>query len=228
MPKDYKNKNILIFGDTHLPYHHPKLLSFLQNIKSKFNPERVFHTGDLADQYSFSSYSKLPEAENAPSEIKGIRKAVKEIGKLFPKMTIVSSNHDDRLYKRSRLAGIPKEIILPYKQLVGADHLDWNWVTDYQLRLPNKTHLYIAHHRSSSSLALSKALGVNVVQGHEHTKFGINYTATPHGKLFSVDCGCLIGDNHYAFGYNKQSIFRPVLGCCMIINSHPILIPFDL
>ena len=67
---------------------------------------------------------------------------------------------------------------------------------------------------------------MNVVVGHHHSSFGVNYTASPLGPRFGVDCGCLISDNHYAFAYNKQSLIRPLLGCVVIKENHPILIPF--
>jgi len=226
--KHYNNNNILFISDTHAPFQHPKVLSFLKAVKEKFNPERVFHLGDLADQYMFSSYSKIPEADSLSTELRKTRKFVEQLGELFPKMIIVSSNHDDRLYKRSRLAGVPKEMILPYSKLIGSDTLDWRWVNDYTIRLPNKSHLYMAHTKGQSTLRLAQTLGMNVIVGHHHNSFGSQYFTTPKGVMWATDCGCLISDDSYAFAYNKMSLIRPTLGCTMVVDSKPINIPMEL
>jgi len=224
--KAYPNKSILLISDTHFPYAHPKLFEFLKNIKNTFKPDRVFHLGDLTDQYMFSSYSKIPEADNTSVELTRTRKQIKQLGALFPDMILMSSNHDDRIYKRSRIGGVPKELLLPYNKMIGADNFNWKWVQDYTIRLPNKRHLYMCHTRAGTAQTVTQILGMSVAVGHHHNQFGIRYTATPRGDNFSIDCGCLIDDDSYAFAYNRQSIIRPMLGCSIIIESEPFLLPF--
>ena len=224
--KAYKNDVIMLFGDTHFPYTEKGYLKFLVEVKNEFEPERIFHMGDLTDQYVFSSYAKIPEADSLSQELGAVRKMVKQLGSLFPDLTILSSNHDDRVYKRARLAGIPKELIYPYHKLIGADNFNWRWVHDYTLRLPNKQHLYLTHHRSGSAFTMCQKLGLNVAVGHMHTQAGCQYMQTPTGLRWGANVPCLIDDNHYAFGYNKMSIVRPILGCTMVINSHPLFIPY--
>lgn len=223
MLKAYKNDRLLFISDTHLPYMHDDALRFLHAVKQEVRPERVFHVGDLTDQYCFSRYPKDPEADGVPLEIKHVWRGVAQLGSLFPSMTIVSSNHDDRVYSRSRSAGVPKGFLRPYPELIKSGGYDWKWVHDYTLRLPNKQHVYIVHTKGESSVALAKNIGMNVVVGHHHTKHGIQYFANPHHNLFCVDTGCLISDDNYAFAYNKSSIIRPVLGCAAIIDSKPML-----
>lgn len=223
MTKAYKNDHILIISDTHFPYNHKGVFNFLKNLKDTCQPERVFHLGDLTDQYMFSSYPKIPEADGVSTELRKVRQCVERLGELFPDMIIMSSNHDDRVYKKSRLGGIPKELLLPYKSLIGADKFNWRWVEDYIIRLPNKQHLYMCHTKAGKAANMSKLLGMNVAVGHHHSEFGVAYHGTPLGTRWGVDCGCLIGDDHYAFAYNKQSLIRPVLGCVRVYNSTPIL-----
>ena len=225
--KAYRNDILMFISDTHYPYSASRHLDFLATVRDFYKPERVFHLGDLADQYLFSSYAKVPEADSLPDELKKTRRLVRELGNEFPDMLIMSSNHDDRVYKRSRLAGVPKELLLPYNKLIGADKFNWKWVEDYQLRLPNKSHLYMAHTKSGTSFTMAKNMGMNVITGHHHSSMGVNYFKTPMGLKWGASCPCLIGDDRYAFAYNKGSIVRPILGCVMVVDNHPIMIPME-
>jgi predicted phosphodiesterase len=218
----------MFLSDTHLPYMHPDALAFLSKVKEVVKPERTFHVGDLTDQYVFSSYPKTPEADGVGQEMRRVWASVKKLGSLFPDLVIVSSNHDDRVYKRSRTAGIPKEMVIPYKDLIKATKFNWRWVNDYTLRLSNKQHLYITHTKGENTLALAKAVAMNVVVGHHHNKHGINWFSTPLQSLFAIDTGCLIEDSSYAFAYNKMSIIRPMLGCAAICNGKPYLFTMNL
>jgi predicted phosphodiesterase len=226
--KSYRNDSLLFISDTHMPYMHRDALPFLKRVKELVKPERTFHVGDLTDQYVFSSYPKTPEADGVGQEMRKVWGGVRALGSLFPDMIIVSSNHDDRIYKRSRTAGIPKELVRPYNELIKADKFNWKWVNDYTLRLSNKQHLYITHTKGENTLALAKAVAMNVVVGHHHNKHAINFFATPHQSLFAIDTGCLIEDSSYAFAYNKMSIIRPMLGCAAIINGKPLLFTMKL
>jgi predicted phosphodiesterase len=219
--KAYRNERILIISDTHFPYTNRDALGFLADLKEEVQPERVFHLGDLTDAYLFSSFSKDPDAGSLPEELRKTRKMVQELGDLFPEMVVMGSNHDERLYKRSREAGIPKGLLRPYPEIIGASTFNWKWVPDYTLRLCNRQHLYLAHTRGPSALALAKALGMNTAVGHHHSKCGVSRFANPLGNLFAIDTGCLIDDNSYSMAYNKQSLVRPILGAAAVVDGVP-------
>ena len=40
--------------------------------------------------------------------------------------------------------------------------------------------------------------------------------------------GCLIDDKALAFEYNKTTVGRPIIGCGIIIEGQPMLIPMIL
>src|SRR5690606_30377450 len=65
---------------------------------------------------------------------------------------------------------------------------------------------------------------MSVVQGHHHSQFGISFHQTKYKTMFGMACGCLIDDQSLAFAYNKKTSKRPVIGCGVIINGHPMLI----
>ena len=105
MPKRYTNNVVLAFGDTHFPYHHKYALEFLADLKSKYEPDRVIHMGDILDIYSVSSFpTDIDHPDSWTQEIKKARKVLKELYKIFPEVDVLESNHDDRAYKKSRVA----------------------------------------------------------------------------------------------------------------------------
>ena len=59
------NKCILVISDTHCPYHHPDLISFLKTIKKKYKPDRVIHIGDEVDSHAISFHDSDPDLYSA-------------------------------------------------------------------------------------------------------------------------------------------------------------------
>lgn len=43
-----------------------------------------------------------------------------------------------------------------------------------------------------------------------------------------MSVGCLIDHKHPVFTYNKSALTRPILGCGVILNNEPKLIPMVL
>jgi hypothetical protein len=69
---------------------------------------------------------------------------------------------------------------------------------------------------------------MNVVQGHHHSMFEVRYVNTSRALLWSVITGCMIDDKSMAFGYNKMQNKRPALGCTIILDGQPKLLPMLL
>jgi G:T/U-mismatch repair DNA glycosylase len=66
-------------------------------------------------------------------------------------------------------------------------------------------------------------MACNVVQGHFHSKFAIQFWSNPNNLFWSMQAGCLIDDKSMAMAYNKLTLERPIIGTGLIINSMPIL-----
>ena len=226
--KAYQNSNILFLSDTHCPFMHKDAIAFYSAVSTVVKPERIIHVGDLWDQYMFGAYAKDPKADSAYREVIRAQKQTAGLIELFPSMTHVSSNHDDRLFNRAMNNGIPKYMLKSYQEIVGAHDTDWKWVDDMTIRLANKQHLYIAHTRGGNALLVAKSIGMNVVVGHQHTKHGVQYFARPTGNVFAIDVGCMLDDNRYAFAYNKSSMIRPMLGCAALIDCKPRMFTMNL
>ena len=111
--KRYDNNIIMCFGDLHAPYQHPKALSFIKEVVDYYQPDRVFNLGDLLDIYNVSDYPKdLDHPDNWKLEFKKGREVIRELASILPEQCIVESNHGERIYKRARVSGIPREFLV--------------------------------------------------------------------------------------------------------------------
>jgi hypothetical protein len=88
--------------------------------------------------------------------------------------------------------------------------------------------VYICHGKSADILKLSQSMGMSAIQGHYHEKFEVRFWGNKLGLFFGMIVGCLIENSSYAFSYNKLNLKRPVIGCGIIINGIPMLIPMVL
>lgn len=226
MAKRYENNIVLAFGDTHFPYQHQETIPFLKEVKELYKPERVIHMGDILDVYSVSSYPTDPDHPDSWShEIRKAREGLKELYDLFPEVDVMSSNHDDRPYKKSRIAGIPREFLVSFKDIIGAPE-GWKWHADLRITVDStREKLYFAHTKNggqNAALNTAKDMGCTVALGHNHTRFGAT-AFKPHKRvIYGVDVGCLVSDKGAPYDYNKGTRGRPIQGCFVFIDGEPI------
>jgi len=223
----YANDRILCFADVHFPYHHEGLFDFLADIKRDLKPDRILINGDLTDSYQFSSYAKDLGADSVTRELKNLRKSVGKLIKIFPDVTITSSNHDIRLWRKAKIAGIPREVLMPYAKMIGADKANWKLVPEQIWTVDaTREQWTFMHHLSGSSINGAKGMDTNLVLSHTHTKQGLVRSQGIKKSYWAVDTGCLINEKTYAFNYQKLSQNKPVLGACFIEEGTPRIIPF--
>ena len=217
------NKRILVISDTHAPYQHPDTIRFLKAIKDKYDPDRVIHIGDEVDNHAMSFHPSDASLYSAGDELKAAREVIWQIEELYPNVTVIESNHGSLAYRKAKVAGIPKEMIRPYKKVL--DVKKWVWKHHHIETLPNKQPCYFVHGKSANTRTLFTNQMMSSVQGHFHEKFEIVMSGNGERLNFGMTVGCLIDDNSMAFQYNKVFVKRPVIGCGMIIDSQPRLIP---
>lgn len=226
LPKRYTNNCILAFGDIHAPYQHPDTLDFLRDVSAAWNPDRIIDLGDDLDMYTVSDYPKdIHHPDTWSSEFKKGRKFIESLGQLFPTLEVCESNHSSRAYKKSRVAGVPREFMVPFLQVIGAPE---GWKLKDYVRLTvdsTRTHWLFQHTMVAGAFEAAKSLGVSVCLGHAHTKFGAQAFSNGFNILYGVDAGCLISDKGSPFAYNKNQISRPLRGCVVIADGVPRLIP---
>ena len=217
------NSRILIISDTHCPYWHKDALKFLAAIKDKYKPDRVIHIGDEIDSHAMSYHDSDPDLFSAGEELKRARECIWQIEELYPKVDVIESNHGSLWYRKAKTHGIPREAIRSYESIL--DTKKWKWHFELTIRLPNGQPCYFHHGRSANSLVASQHRGMPIVQGHYHEKFNIQYWSTTERLNWGMNVGCLVDDKCLAFTYNNSNLKRPLIGCGMIIDSQPKLMP---
>lgn len=220
--KRYDNSRILFISDAHIPYHHQDMLGFLEMLKKRYDPTRVICIGDELDHHSISFHDSDQDLFSAGHELQEALKVVKELHSMFPEMDIVDSNHGSLVYRKAKHHGIPRHCIKSYNEILGVDD-GWQWHQDITLELPNGESVYVHHGKSANGLQLSQTMGMSCVQGHFHEKFNVAYWANSLGLYFSMQIGCLIDDESYAFAYNNVNLKRPIIGTGLIIDGYPVL-----
>ena len=196
-------KSVLVISDLHIPYHHPDAFDFLSQLKKKYKPDLIVNIGDEIDQHSISFHNHHPDLKSPGDELREARKHVKELEKIFPQMTLVHSNHSSLIYRRAVAHGLSLEYLKSYNEFlqVGAG---WKWVDDFTVTLSDGQRCFFTHGMAARALAVSMQYGCNVVQGHYHSKFSIEYFSNPDKLVWAMQTGCLINQKVLAFEYAKN------------------------
>lgn len=222
-----KNARILVISDMHHPYSHPDTTAFLAAIKKEYEPTRVICIGDEVDHHAMSFHDSDPDLYSAGDELKASIKALKPLYTLFPVMDLVDSNHGSMAYRKGKHHGVPRKYLREYGDVLDAPK-GWKWQHDLLLRLPTGEDCYFHHGIASNVLKVVQQRGVCVVQGHYHTSFNIQYTSNPNSLLWGMQVGCLISKDQLAFAYDKNNLGRPIIGCGIILDGLPVLLPMVL
>jgi hypothetical protein len=210
-----------------MPFEHPDMFKFLAAIKKKFKPTLVVNIGDEIDNHDLSFHDSDKDLPSAGDELKKAIVKLKQMEKMFPDMILVDSNHGSLAVRKFKHHGIPMKFLATNQEIYGVSKR-WQWVNDLDITLPNGTNCYFVHGISKNGKQLAAQRGTNVVQGHYHTEFRVDYISNPNNLLWSMQVGCLIDKKSLAFAYDKLNLQRPVIGLGLIIDSQPQLVPMVL
>lgn len=222
-----KNSRVLVISDLHIPYHHQDAFDFLRALKAKYKPDLIVNIGDELDQHALSFHDSNPDLMSAGDELRSSRKYIKELEKIFPEMTLVHSNHSSLVYRRALKHGLPVEYLRSYNEYLNVSK-KWQWVDDLRITLSDGSRAFFTHGMSANVLQLSMQMGCHVIQGHYHSKFSIGYFSNPDALIWSMQVGCLTSQKSMAFDYAKNFKNRFIVGCGMIIEGQPKLMPMVL
>lgn len=221
------NKCILIVSDLHCPYQHRDAAAFLRAVKKKYKPTRVILSGDEIDYHSISFHDHDPDLPSPGDELKKAIAALKPIYDLFPVAEVLESNHGSLVIRKAIAHGLSRKFFRSPGEILEAPK-GWTWHFDITLTLPNGYPCYFHHSKGVNAKKNSQALGSSYIQGHHHEEFSIQYWGNPHALLFGMTVGCLVDDKALAMAYNKTNLKRPVIGCAVVVNGIPELIPMVL
>jgi len=218
---------VLVIPDLHIPYHNPDFLDFIKGVKRKYKCDTIVNIGDFIDHHALSFHDSEPMLQGVTGEWKSVKEYAKEWYRAFPKLTLIQGNHDRIPARQLRKLGMEPSIFMkPLKEIY--DMPD-GW--DIQDQIVIDGILY--HHGESAG-------GVNgfrkdaeermrpCVSGHNHSNFGVSYTATDQELVWGLAVGCGVDNKSMAFAYGRHFKKKPILGCGVVLDGLPLAIPMDL
>lgn len=219
---------ILVIPDMHAPYQHPDTISFLKEVREKFVPDLVVCLGDELDYHSMSFHDSDPNLDSAGAELEKAKLFMQEVHDEFPQVLVCHSNHGSMVYRRSKAHGIPVQMIRKYRDVIFPAHgaPGWSWGFSWKINTPLGPTMF--KHQTSGILADAAHNSCNLVVGHNHGNFSVEYSASSAHLYYGVYAGCLIDKDALAFAYGKHSMKKPIIGCVVILNGKPLLIPMVL
>lgn len=219
---------IMVIPDIHAPYQHPDTLPFLRAVKVQFSPDLVVDLGDELDYHAMSFHDSDPNLDSAGVELEKGKEFLNELYKDFPQVLVCHSNHGSMQYRRAKAHGIPVQLIKKYRDVIFPTHgaPEWSWSHNWRINTPLGEVLF--KHQASGILSDAAHNSCNLVVGHSHGNFSVEYSASSSHLYYGMYCGCLIDKDSMAFAYGKHSLRKPIIGCAVILNGRPILLPMVL
>jgi len=220
------NSAIYCISDPHFPYHHPQTFDFHKAVKRKYKPDRVICLGDELDNHKGSFHTHDPDLPSWEDELENGIACIKTLESIFPKMDVLESNHGSLWFRQAKAVGLPRRLLKSYEEVLGTKQ--WKWHFDLTVRMSNGKDVYFHHAKSVNCLLASKAVGMCAVQGHHHQLFSIQYWCNGRGLYWGMQLPCMADKDSLAQAYGKNNLHRPIVGCGIILNGQPKLLPMVL
>lgn len=221
------NSRILVIPDLHIPFQHIDAFDFLDKINHLLKPDLVVSLGDELDLNSFSFHEKDSDLFSPGHELQRAIAQISYLHEIFPKLSLMESNHGSLVYRRAKAGGLPRHVLKSYADVLQVGE-GWTWHDRLIVKMSNGEDCLFVHSLGANVLQVSQLHGMNVVQGHSHSLFELRYWQSTSGLRFACTAGCLIDDKSMAFAYNKLQPKRPILGAVFIENGIPSLVPMLL
>jgi hypothetical protein len=220
------HKKILVIGDTHFPYSHPECIEFLAKLNKYYKPDTVIHIGDEADYHSQNFHGVDPDLPSAFDELEVTKSWIKRLEKIFPKMTLLESNHGSLVLRRAVANKMSRRFIKPYNDILEVNK-KWEW-KDKHIIKTDKNTICFAHQFSKDIAKAVKETSMCCVQGHFHTVSEVKFVANDFALNWGISTGCLVNKDSLSMAYMKVNVAKPILSCALITDGIPAITPMVL
>lgn len=207
-----------VIPDIHAPFTDLKYLDFLIRTFEKWDVTKIVCLGDAIDSHTISSHVASPDAMSTLTEYKKALNILDKYYKVFPYVKYCSGNHDQRLFKKASLNGIPSQFMKSFKDLYNVPKT-WDVQTKHVINNVLFTHGVEFASRNAIT-SVTSITHKSTVLGHSHTQAGIFYTNSGFDQLYCMYCGCLLNEKDYAFNYASNNKYKSILGCGIVIDEH--------
>jgi metallophosphoesterase superfamily enzyme len=212
---------IMVVGDLHCPFDHPRALKHAQETYAKFNCNKVIFIGDVLDSSANSFHESDPNGMSAGDELYQAKKHVAKWYKAFPKATVIIGNHDLIVARKAFSGGIPREWIKHYNDVLDTP----NWVWTERLVIDD---MQFVHGQGGTARTKAKSDLMSTIQGHIHTQMYVEHFSGVNSKIWACQVGCLVNRESYALHYAKN-FKRQALGVAVILGNHTCInVPMEL
>ena len=220
---------ILHIPDQHAPYQHKDTIPFLKAVAAAFKPDLVVNAGDETDKHAMSFHDSDPNLDSAGAELEKAKLFLSALAAEFPNQLLCDSNHGSMHYRKAKAHGIPVQYLKTYRDILfpngGGD--GWVWAESWRVKTPMGDVLF--KHQASGTVLVDAAHNqCNLMVGHNHGNYSVEYSASSACLYWGAYGGCLIDKDSLAFAYGKHTLRKPVIGCTVILRGRPMLIPMML
>ena len=221
------NKRILVISDCHFPFAHKSWHGFLTKLKAKYKPDTIINIGDEMDFHSINvSHTIDPDLPSPKDELELGKKDIQKLHTLFPKMTLLESNHGSMVLRRAMAKGMTKSFIKSYNQILEVGK-GWEWKEKHFIQT-DKGRILFGHQFSPDIKKAVASFSMSVVQGHYHTISECVMVGNDFHLNFGLTVGCLIDKEALSMRYMRLNLKKPILSCGLITNGMPHLTPMYL
>lgn len=219
---------VLVIGDTHCPCMRPQYLDFLLETYEAWDCDRVVHIGDLVDNTALSFHTKNPRLKNPISEREEALRQIAELTSHFPEVDLMLGNHDALPYRWATEVGVPTEYLRDPANLWDLPS-GWNVHGRFDQLVIDDVIYQHGDRGRSSALLNAKDEFRSVVQGHHHSKAGVNFHANKGFRIFGMQVGCGVDDSVLAMEYGKKYTSKSIIGCGVVLDGlTPVFEPMHL
>lgn len=212
-----KRTSVLVFSDTHAPYHHKGALEFLRDTYKKYHCGSVVCAGDLFDHHAMSRHTTEVDS---PSPVEELMKALefsKALNKIFPRGVLVEGNHDRIPERQLKELRIPTQILKDPNDLYG---LNKGWKIEPLYHTFFNGEVLVEHGVGSGGMygCINSAIAkrCSYVQGHTHAYAMVALRSNFRNTIFGMNCGCLFDSASLAARYGIYNKWKGVLGCGVV------------
>ena len=214
------SKNILVIGDTHIPYELDGYLDFCIEQYRKWNCDTVVHIGDLIDSHATSRHPSMPDAYSPGDELQYTIRKLRSWYQAFPNMKVCIGNHDIRSYKIASEYGVASKWMKGFADVLEVP--TWEFEESFEINGILYTH---GTGTTGQNAAHMRALnlGQSVVMGHLHTESSIIHHRVANNTIFGMIVGCGVNEKSYGMNYAKNFPRKSIISCGIVLGDQPIL-----
>lgn len=222
------NGNILVVGDTHIPFELPGYLDFCLDVKKRVKCSVVVHVGDLVDNHAISFHDLDPDGKSPSDEMAEADKHLKNWFKAFPNLYLCRGNHDELVDRKSKHVGLPSRVFRQFRNI-------WNlpngWIDGFNFEIQGVRFQHgTGYSGENAHLIAASNNRQSTIIGHTHASSAVAYQANEKDCIFGMNVGCGIDRHAYAFAYGKDFKKKPIISCGVVTDNGKFaqVFPMDL